>query len=182
MRWIPFAVLLATVALLVSGAEAQAVPAKVPWATINVCDTAGKRNTVGIRAGMPGNGVRTQRMYMRFVLQWYRPAAGRYVSIDPPSTWVEAGSARFRSAQRGFDFSRIEDPPAGQRFKLRGLVRFEWRELRRVEGSERRREVVVKRARRVTRGGLRGVEGGKPPGRSDAVCLVDAAADDSQLS
>lgn len=180
MRWAPFVVLLATFALLVSGAEAQAVPKKAPWATINVCDTAKKRNSVGIRAGMPGTGVREQRMYMRFQLQWYRPVAGRYVSIDPPSTWVEAGSARFRSAQRGFDFSRIEDPPAGQRFKLRGLVRFEWRELRAVEGSKRKREVVVKRARRITRGGLKGVLGGRPPGRSDAVCVVEGPEPKSQ--
>jgi hypothetical protein len=179
MRRAPFAVTLAVGVVLVPGGVAGAVPTKVPWATVNVCDTGGKRNTVGIRAGMPGNGEREQRMYMRFELQWYRPAAGRYVSIGPPSTWVEAGSARFRSAQRGFDFSHIDDPPAGKRYKLRGLVRFEWRESRATRGTEREREVVVKRARRITRGGLRGVKGGRPPGRSDAVCLVDAAEDDS---
>jgi hypothetical protein len=96
------------------------------------------------------------------------------VSLEPPSTWVDAGSARFRTAQRGFDFSDIADPPAGERYKLRGLVRFEWRESRPVEkGSKRMREVVVKRARRFTRGGLEGVAGGRPEGRSDAVCVVE---------
>jgi hypothetical protein len=175
MRWVPFALLLAAVALLVSSAEAKAVPAKVPWATVNVCDTAGKRNSVGIRAGMPGNGTE-QRMYMRFQLQWYRPKERRYMDLGTPSGWVPAGSARFRAAQRGFTFGGIADPPAGAvAYKLRGKVSFEWRELRRARpGVTRRHEVVVKRAQRLTRGGLKGVVGGKPKGRSDAVCVVAA--------
>ena len=176
MRWIPFAILLAVFALLVSSAEAGAVPKKVPWATVNVCDTAKKRNSVGVRAGMPGNGTE-QRMYMRFQLQWYRARERRYVDIGAPSTWVSAGSARFRAAQRGFTFAGIVDPEAGARFKLRGEVVFQWRRLRpRRKGAERRREVVVKRARRFTRGGLRGVVGGRPPGRSDGVCIVEGPA------
>lgn len=173
MRWIPFAVLLAIVSLLVASAEAGAVPKNRPWATVNVCDTAKKLNSVGVRAGMPGNGT-TQRMYMRFQLQWYRPAKRRYEDLGVPSTWVSAGSARFRAAQRGFTFSKIADPPAGGRYKLRGEVSFQWRELRPVKkGAKRKREVVVKWARRITRGDLDGVKGGEPNGRSDAVCLVE---------
>jgi hypothetical protein len=156
--------LIATFVALALASPVAAVPKDRTWATINVCDVTGKRNAVGIRAGMPGNGTR-QRMYMRFVLQWYDPAKGRYVSLSPPSTWVDAGSARFRSAQRGFDFLDIDDPPVGQRYKFRGLVRFQWR----------RGERVVKRGQRVTRGGYRGVKGGRPPGRSDAVCVVEGA-------
>ena len=172
VRWVPFAVLLVAVALLVSSADASAVPKKTTWATVNVCDTAKKRNAVGVRAGMPGNGT-TQRMYMRFQLQWYRPAQRRYADLGAPSTWVSAGSARFAAAQRGFTFGGIADPPAGGRYKLRGEVSFEWRELQPLKkGSKRKREVVVKRATRVTRGGLKGVVGGKPPGRSDGVCIV----------
>jgi hypothetical protein len=175
MRWIPFAALIAAVALLVSSAEAKAVPAKVPWATVNVCDTAKKRNAVGIRAGMPGNGTK-QRMYMRFQLQWYRSKERRYMDLGTPSGWVSAGSARFRAAQRGFTFGGIADPPAGAAaYKLRGKVSFEWRELRAAKpGVTRRHEVVVKRATRITRGGLKGVQGGKPKRRSDAVCVVEA--------
>jgi len=173
MRWVPLAVLLAAVTLLVSSAEARAVPAKAPWATVNVCDTAKKRNSVGIRAGMPGNGT-TQRMYMRFQLQWYRAKERRYMDTGTPSGWVPAGSARFRAAQRGFTFDGIADPSAGTSFKLRGKVSFEWRELRPAKpGVTRRHEVVVKRAQRITRGGLKGVEGGRPKGRSDAVCVVE---------
>jgi hypothetical protein len=165
--------LAAALVVLAPAGVASAVPKKAPWATVNVCDTDGERNTVGIRAGMPGNGTQ-QRMYIRFQLQWYRPALGRYTSIGPPSTWVDAGSARFRAAQRGFDFSAIDDPPAGRRYKLRGLARFEWRELRPVaKGSKRKREVVVERAQRTTRGGFVGVKGGRPPGRSDGACVVE---------
>ncbi len=173
MRWVPFALLLTAVAVLVSSAEAGAVPKKAPWATINVCDTAGKRNSVGIRAGMPGNGAE-QRMYMRFRLQWYRARERRYVDTGTPSGWVSAGPARFRAAQRGFTFAGIADPSAGERFKLRGRVSFEWREVRAAEpGVTNRHEVVVKRATRITRGGLKGVVGGRPNGRSDAVCRVE---------
>lgn len=173
MRRIPLALLLTAAAGLAPSGVANAVPEERPWATVNVCDTAKKRNSVGIRAGMPGTGEPAQRMYIRFQLQWFRPSKRRYVGLDPPSTWVEAGSARFRAAQRGFTFSDIDEPPTGERYKLRGLVRFEWREQLSVEGAKRKREVVVKRALRITRGGLRGVEGGRPPGRSDAVCVVD---------
>jgi hypothetical protein len=175
MRRVPLALLLVAGAALVPSGVARAVPKKVVWATVNVCDTAGKRNSVGIRAGMPGNGT-DQRMYMRFQLQWYRARERRYVDTGTPSGWVSAGPARFRAAQRGFTFAGIADPPAGERFRLRGEVSFEWRELRPLrEGATRRREVVVKQARRFTRGGLRGVVGGRPPGRSDGVCLVEGS-------
>jgi hypothetical protein len=181
MRRVPLALLVTAATVLAQSGVANAVPKKTPWATINVCDTAKKRSSVGIRAGMPGTGVREQRMYMRFQLQWYRPSKRRYVSLEPPSTWVEGGSARFRTAQRGFNFSDIDEPPVGERYKLRGLVRFEWREPRPVKGTKREHEVVVKRVRRVTRSGLRGVMGGKPAGRSDAVCVIDAPVNGSRL-
>jgi hypothetical protein len=179
MRRVGSFLLLVAVAVLGSGAAARAVPKDRTWATVNVCDVDGKRNTVGIRAGMPGNGT-SQRMYIRFQLQLYRPSKRRYESLEPPSTWVDAGSARFRSAQRGFSFSGIEDPPADGRYMMRGLVRFQWRERRPVEkGSKRTREVVVKRARRITRGGFEGVKGGKPDGRSDAICVIQGAQPDA---
>jgi hypothetical protein len=168
----PSCLLLIAIAGLCAAPAAHAVPKDRAWATVNVCDGRGEANTVGIRAGMPGNGTR-QRMYMRFVLQWLDPDAGRFVSTDPPSTWVPAGSARFHAAQRGFDFLDIDDPPLGESYRFRGLVRFQWRERRRIAGTKREREIVVKRARRITRGGLRGVKGGRPAGRSDAVCVVE---------
>jgi hypothetical protein len=162
--------LIVAAALLALPATANAYPKDRTWATINVCDTDGEQNSIGIRAGMPGSA-KADRMYMQFTLQYYDAKKGRYLSLSPPSTWVSAGSANFRFAQRGFDFLKIADPPEGVRFKYRALVRFEWRDVRRVGG--RRREVVVRSVKRVTRGGLRGVPGGEPPGRSDAVCVIE---------
>ena len=100
------------------------------------------------------------------------------MDLGTPSTWVRAGSARFRAAQRGFTFAGIADPPAGAAaYKLRGKVSFEWRAVRPAKpGVTRRHEVVARRAQRLTRGGLKGVEGGKPKGRSDAVCVVEGPA------
>jgi hypothetical protein len=170
---------LSIVAVLALPAGATAYPKDRTWATINVCDTAGKSNAIGVRAGMPGSA-KADRMYMQFTLQYYSRAERRYLSLSPPSTWVDAGSANFRFAQRGFDFLKIADPAAGVRFKYRALVRFEWRERRKVAG--RQREVVVRRAKRVTRGGLKGVPGGKPRGRSDAACVVEGPDPVASLS
>ena len=55
-----------------------------PWATVNVCDTTGAPNTIGIRASMPGSRSGTEERHMRFVVQyfsrdddrWHRVAAG----------------------------------------------------------------------------------------------------------
>lgn len=170
MRRLSVAATLALAVLL--PATAQAVPLKRPWATVNVCETAGEPNTIGIRAGMPGNG-RRQRMFMRFEVQWRDTSARRWRRVGARSPWINAGSARFRRVQRGYDFD-FQDPPEGVRFRLRGLVRFQYRALRRVGRAKRRRRVVVvRRARRVTRGGFRGVRGGRPRGRSDASCVIE---------
>lgn len=168
-RW---GLVFAVVVALVVPAGAQAVPRDRPWATINVCDTDRKRNVIGVRAGMPGNGTR-QRMRMRFELQWLRRVDGelRWSRAGRPSKWVAAGSARFRLAQRGWSFA-IPDPPAGERFRLRGVVRYQWRAQRRRKGSKRKRVVVVRKTARATRGGLRGVIGARPPGTSRAVCVI----------
>jgi len=40
------------------------------WATIDVCNPADQRNTVGIRGSMPGDGQSHDRMYMSFRLQY----------------------------------------------------------------------------------------------------------------
>jgi hypothetical protein len=168
-------VIVLLVAALAVPASAQAVPKHRPWTTINVCDTERPRNVVGVRAGMPGNGTR-QRMRMRFELQWLRvdeEGERRWARAGKPSKWVAAGSARFRQAQRGWSFSGIADPPAGERFRLRGVVRYQWRAIRKRKGSKRKRVVVVRKAARVTRGGLRAVVGARPPGTSRAVCVID---------
>jgi hypothetical protein len=111
-------------------------------------------------------------MYMRFFARAYSAEKRRYVLTRARSRWIRVGSARLVSRQAGYSFD-FPDPPVGARFRLRGLVRFQWRELRPRKAGKGRRWVVVKRRERATRGGLRGVKGGDPPGRSDAVCVID---------
>jgi hypothetical protein len=163
----------ATLVLVALAPAVHAAPVKHPWATVNVCEVGGEPNTVGVRAGMPGNGTR-QRMFMRFEIQWRDPDRRRWRRVGSRSPWIRAGSARFRTVQRGYDFD-FQDPPAGVSFRLRGLVRFQYRATRRMRrgGPARRRAVVVRRARRITRAGYSGVRGGRPPGRSDATCAIE---------
>lgn len=156
-RVLPIAVLL--VALL-APAGVQAAPSSL-WATVNVCDPPSARNVIGIRAGMPGNGT-SQQMFMHFSAEWYRASKKRWVATGSSSPWIRAGSARYRSMQRGYSF-QFADPPRGTAFLMRGVVRFQWRSS---TGK------VVRRQTRVTKGGLKGVVGGTPAGKSAARCRI----------
>ena len=147
-----------------------ALPATAPgatpklWATVNACDTAARPDTIGIRASMPGNGTR-QRLYMRFQAQFYDAARGVYLNSGPATRWIHVGSARFRTTQAGYSFE-FDAPPVGAKYTLRGLVSFQYRARRKGK------LVVVKRARRITKSGYRGVERGDPPGTSAATCVI----------
>src|SRR5918998_386850 len=155
-RVLPIAVLL--VALVVP-AGAQAGSGSL-WATVNVCDPPSARNVIGIRASMPGNGT-SQAMYMHFSAEWYSRSKKRWLATGSASPWIKAGSARYRSMQRGYSF-QFADPPQGTTFLMRGVVRFQWRSSSTGKG--------VRRRTRVTRGGIKGVVGGVPAGKSDAAC------------
>jgi hypothetical protein len=160
------------------------------WATVNICDTAGAPDSMGIRAGMPGNATR-QRMYMRFRAEyWSRsrqdwaPVAGSGVS-----PWVYAGVAEYEQRQAGWTF-QFSAPPAGVTFTMRAIVEFQWREAprraarqRRRRGRPKRKRMVILRARsaragvvrtvtRTTETGIEGVHGGDPAGTSKAMCLI----------
>jgi len=132
------------------------------WATVNVCDTEGHPDTIGIRGSMPGTGRREDRMYMRFVVQ-YRAADGawRALSTGGDSGWVRVGHGGWGARQSGYSF-RVR-PPSG-RVRLRGLVRFEWRRGRRV----------VRRETRATEAGHRSTAGADPRGYSRGTCIVRA--------
>ena len=158
-RVLPIAVLL--VALVVP-AGAQAGSGSL-WATVNVCDPPSARNVIGIRASMPGNGT-SQAMYMHFSAQWYSRSKKRWLATGSSSPWVKAGSARYRSMQRGYSF-QFADPPKGTSFLMRGVVRYQWRSARTGK--------VVKRSSRVTKGGVKGVVGGSPAGKSAAACRIE---------
>ena len=131
------------------------------WATINHCDNA--RSAVGIRASMPGNGT-SQRMYMRFSAQ-YRNAAGRYVETGSSTRWIKVGTARTRSVQSGYDFV-FDPPPSGSAFTFRGTVGYRW------TAKRGKRWRIVRTEKRVTRAGIKGVEGGVPAGASAASCAI----------
>ena len=152
---------MALVGALLAPAAAGAASSPHLWATINHCDVGG--SSVGIRASMPGNGT-SQRMYMRFSAQ-YRNAAGRFVETGSSTRWIRVGTARSRSVQSGYDFV-FAPPPAGSGFTFRGTVGYRW------TARKGKRWRVVRTARRVTRGGVKGVEGGVPAGASAAACLI----------
>ena len=155
--WLSLAVVVG--ALAAPAASTAASP--YLWATINHCDVAG--SSVGIRASMPGNGT-SQRMYMRFSAQ-YRNSAGRYVETGSSTRWIKVGTARTRSVQSGYNFV-FAPPPAGTAFNIRGIVDYRW------TAKKGKRWRLVRTAKRVTRSGVKGVEGGMPAGASAAGCTI----------
>ena len=134
------------------------------WATINVCDTTGYPDGVGIRGSMPGTGDRRDALYMRFQVQFYRPSAGAWGSLGRAgdSGFLELGNGDARARQAGRTFT-VMPPPAGRpAYLMRGLVTFEWR----------RDGAVVRRARRLTSDGRPGTPGADPADFSSATCSV----------
>ena len=163
---------LAALALLLGLALIPSAPASAAsadlWATVNVCDTLASPNTVGIRASMPGNGT-SQRMYMRFEAQFYDRSQSKFVATGSSTRWIQVGTARVTSVQSGFSF-QFAPPPAGEQFVMRGRVDYRWKARRGKPGN--RRWVTVLKRKRITRAGFIGVEGGDPPGRSAALCVI----------
>lgn len=151
--------------LLALCAPAQATPPTL-WATVNICDTAGHPDQMGVRASMPGNGSR-QRMYMRFRAQFFGGGKWHDVKGNGLSPWILAGSAKYVSRQAGYTFKF--DPPKGSaRFVLRGVVSFEWR------ATKKGRTKVRRKATRNTKGGYSFAGGGDPRGYSAGTCEIRA--------
>src|SRR3954451_5944131 len=94
------------------------------WATINVCDTAAKPDTVGIRGSMPGLA-RWSRLSMRFRVQYLGQADGKWHDVDEgaDSGWKEFGRMRGHVVEAGQDFE-FQPPANGGTHHLRGVVRF----------------------------------------------------------
>src|SRR3954467_11569958 len=143
-RAILVAQLIAAVAAVPAGAAGRKPPSiyesPLLWATVNVCDTAGQPDTIGIRGSIPGSGVRGEKMYLRFQVQYFSRSEKRWHNIaeGADSGWVTAGSARFRARQAGWSF-RFTPPSDGSSFLLRGAVTFEWRASDRVVRHARKR-------------------------------------------
>src|SRR2546423_2997998 len=144
------------------GGRASAVnmaSSRLLWATVNVCDTAEQPNSLGIRASMPGNGLR-ERMYMRFRAEYYNGATNAWTRADHGvSPWVYVGSARYQYRQGGWTFD-FAQPASNQTYTMRGLVDFQWRARKRrrhhrrhsrLARSHRARWVVARRRTKPTR-------------------------------
>lgn len=144
--------------------SAAAVSSTAPWATVNICDTVGHPDGIGIRGAMPGTGDRADELFMRLQVQFMRRGDDTWRGIgraaDSGFIDVGHGAARMRQAGRTFTLS---PPAAGQpAYLLRGLVTFEWRR----DGQ------VARRARRVTTAGHGDAIGADPIGFSAATCSI----------
>jgi hypothetical protein len=154
--------LAAVSALLLASVPPAGAAARGPWATVNVCDTAGHPDGIGIRGSMPGGGPGV-RLRMRFVVQ-FRGAGGhwRRVGAGGDSGWIDAGSAGVRGTRQVGRTFTVTPPASGGAYLLRGVVRFQWHHGK----------TIVRRARALTRGGHPGSAGADPPGYSAATCVV----------
>jgi hypothetical protein len=158
-----FALLALAVAPGPAGAYAPVPQSRLLWATINVCDTTSHPDTIGIRASMPGDGVASEEMFVRFQAQMLSPKDGTWRALPRggDSGFVDLGSSRERAREAGRLF--VFAPPTGKGFSVRGLVTFEWRQ---ADGT------VVRRVRKATTTGHRSAAGADPQGYSADTCLI----------
>lgn len=164
----PLIVLILLVGLAAPSAAAAQQPRTIDksrhlWATVNICDTARHPDTMGVRASMPGSGKRRERMYMRFRAQYFSTTDNTWKNFSSKaldSGWQRVGSARYKARQSGWTFPRL-NLRAGQRYELRGVVRFQWR---------RGKRVVRKAVKSTTRGHRTAVS--EPRGFSAATCRI----------
>jgi hypothetical protein len=159
---------LATAALAPAAAFARPADSiyqnKRLWGTINICDTVGHPDSIGIRGSMPGSGDRTEDMFMRFQVQYYTASDGSWHNLgeDADSGFVEVGSAKFRTRQAGRTFTITPPRPGSDPYLMRGVVTFEWRE----DGE------VVRRARKRTTANHPDTKGSDPVGFTAATCTI----------
>jgi len=159
MRRTILLVLLAAVAAAVPG-QAQARQATGPWATVNLCDTAGHPNQIGIRGSMPGLK-RKSRMTMRFRVQYLDDGRWRFITRNADSGQQFVATGKGREHDSGWSFEFVP-PKSGGAYQLRGVVNFTWK----------RKGSVVKRERRVTTAGHPGTAGADPVDFSAATCAI----------
>jgi hypothetical protein len=168
-----FAALAGAVSLLAAAGPGLAAPAAADrgsaarnallWATVNVCDTPGHPDGVGVRGSMPGTGDRGDELFMRLQVQFFRRSDGTWRTLRrADSGFLDLGHGAVRARQAGRTFT-LMPPAAGQpAFMLRGLVTFDWRR----DGE------VVRRVRRLTSGGHPGTAGADPEGFSAPTCSI----------
>lgn len=132
------------------------------WATVNVCNPKDHPYTIGVRGSMPGDGQRSETMYMRFQIQYQDPRTKQWVFVakNADSGYLAVGMAQYSARQSGRSFQIV--PAQGQTFVLRGAVSFQWR-----RGSK-----VIRSARIHTTAGHRDASGSDPRGYTAATCTM----------
>jgi hypothetical protein len=133
------------------------------WATVDVCNPAHQRDTVGIRGAMPGDGQANDRMYMSFRLQYLNPVTGHWTNLlsSASASYVPVGGAA--SARQGGRSFQLVPPAAGKpAVTLRGVADFQWR----------RGKTIVEQAERTSTAGHKSLAGADPAGYSAASCVI----------
>jgi hypothetical protein len=156
------------------------------WATVNICDTKKSPNALGVRTSVPGNGS-DERIHARYTAQWWSAAAQEWKTVagSGVTDWIPLGDADMTSRQAGWTF-RFVQPEAGTTYVMRGVVELQWRDQVQAARKSRRarkqrrtrrarraqRTVVIRERTLLTKTGMKGVQGGDPPGLSKAMCLI----------
>src|SRR6476620_11364945 len=127
----PLRATLGAIALLMAAAPAGAAArqadaithSKRLWATVNVCDTVGHPDSIGIGGSMPGSGDKAEVMYMRFQVQVFDQDDAHWHNLaGADSGFVELGSGRARTRQSGNTFTITPPRPGAAPYLLRGVV------------------------------------------------------------
>lgn len=154
MRLAPVAALLA---LALTPATAAARDSSL-WATVNVCDTAGQPDAIGIRGSMPAVS-RGARLTMRFRVQ-YQAVGGDWLDVEgADSGWRAVGTAKSAPVESGWSFTFAHPTKP---VLLRGVVRFRWRQG----------DTLPRQAELASEGGHRSSAGADPAGYSAATCAL----------
>jgi hypothetical protein len=180
LRHLPLLVLIAAVVLVATAGGSAQPPAQLAaekgkpkrtdlaasedlWATINVCDTPGHANTIGIRGSMPGLGNKSSRLQMRFQVQYKARTDGEWHDADDnaDSGWQTVGRTIRQVIESGRNFT-FRPPTDGGAHQLRGSVRFRWIRQGRTAAYQRR----------FTEPGHRTTAGADPKGYSAGACEI----------
>lgn len=142
----------------IARAVARARRSGALWATINVCDSAQYRNSVGVRGQMPALGFRATLSMTIQVEYWSRSARG-FVPVP--------GSAAIATESLGRQSTGRQQAGAIFPFRahaglLAALVTFTWKR----DGD------VIGQARRWTTTGHPNADYGSPPGYTAARCRI----------
>ncbi len=152
-----FVISAAMILALLAPAAASAKDPPDQWATVNLCDTVKRPDTIGIRASMPGVP-KGARLLMRFRAQFKTGTAWQDVK-GANSGWQRVGSAHGTAVESGWSFAFAHPASATT---LRGMVQLRWR---RDDGTLRQVELA-------TEAGHRSSAGADPADYSAGTCTL----------